>query len=113
MSKPHYIYGLFDPTTGEIRYIGRTWNVDKRYKTHCFTIDKSPKAQWIKSLAANGQRPEVAILQECSDTSDAKRAEYDWIMKVISAGGNLLNARYVGCESPYKGRSYHVFPYRQ
>lgn len=109
--RKEYIYGLFDPETGAIRYIGRSWNVDNRYKSHCFTRDRSPKAQWVKSLAAQGQRPDVAVLQECADANEAKTAEYDWIMKVIDAGGDLLNARYVGCENPYKGRSYRVFPY--
>ena len=52
-----HIYSLSDPNTGEIRYVGKTYNqLRKRLYSHlneCKTGNKSHKINWIKSLLSN------------------------------------------------------------
>ena len=65
------IYGLFDPRTGELRYIGKSVNSSKRAYSHTKSSDlkrhgRTPKTAWIKSLLRLGLRPQVQILKECA-----------------------------------------------
>ncbi len=65
-SKLAYIYGLFDPRTDELRYIGVTRRrLTERYRAHvCESIDRphSRKQWWIFTLATLGLRPTVRVL---------------------------------------------------
>lgn len=50
INKTHYIYGLFDPLTGEVRYIGRTVNLKKRLMEHMGKHTNDIKSAWINAL---------------------------------------------------------------
>jgi len=68
MNKKYQIYGLFDPFTGELRYIGQTmaplWS---RLNAHVYCA-KNKKANhnynWIKSILNKNSRPDIGLIQE-------------------------------------------------
>lgn len=62
------IYGLFDPDTGVLRYVGKADDVGKRFKTHLRDARRrsTPVYSWIRKLVSNGQLPKIETLAECS-----------------------------------------------
>ena len=60
-----YIYTLSDPNNGEIKYVGKTNNVKRRYRDHIreSKIGKTYKCNWIKNLS---DKPVIEIIDECS-----------------------------------------------
>ncbi len=56
-----FIYALIDPNSNMVRYIGKTDNLERRFKTHtCIpTLNrmKTKRADWIKSLIKKEQVP--------------------------------------------------------
>ena len=88
-----YIYGLVDPDTEEVRYVGQTENPKKRYRQHCGpeTRLKTKKAEWIRGLISRGLKPSMIILEEvvAGRVSDC---EAKWIRHYRSIGRELVNA---------------------
>lgn len=68
MSKQAYIYGLVDPRTNEIMYIGMSTNPTQRYRAHCAKPKggDTQKNRWIDELKLVGMKPRMQILEECS-----------------------------------------------
>lgn len=61
----HSVYALLDPDSGEVRYIGVTWNAKQRYATHTnwrSARKGSPLREWLRELDAAGKKPDIAIL---------------------------------------------------
>ena len=62
------IYGLFDPDTGELRYVGKAKDSGKRFKRH---IDERrlnrPVNLWVRSLIASGKVPALKVLEVVED----------------------------------------------
>lgn len=80
MSKT-YIYGLCDPNTEKIRYIGKSDNPKVRYANHlhCAVSDTNEhKKNWIRSLQKVGQVPSLVILEEI-EAADWEERERWWI----------------------------------
>jgi hypothetical protein len=90
---PTYIYGLKDPNTQEIRYIGKSDNPKKRYASH-LALSKADvnkhKKRWIASLKRTGQKPELVILERISDKQWQDR-ECWWIQHGRDSGWKLTN----------------------
>lgn len=59
-----YIYGLADPETDQIKYIGKAINPFERYKGHLRNISKknSPVYKWMNMLP---ERPKLIVLACC------------------------------------------------
>lgn len=99
-----YIYGLFDPRTLELRYIGRTKNIALRLKGHISEakhINKKDthKNNWIKQLLNEGLEPAIEILEECTiDTWE--QAERGWITDCKKHGVRLVNIARGGEKPP-------------
>src|ERR1700693_5641742 len=88
------IYGLIDPNTKLLRYIGGTVNKETRYfNHHCPSKLKghSHKNNWIKSLLRNGQKAEIIIIQEYNTAEELPAAEAYWYSFFISNGADLTN----------------------
>ena len=88
-----YIYGLIDPITNQLRYVGYTTkNVSSRQYEHWRSRkgNKSYKNDWINSLWNNfGVKPEVITIEEISDSEDDwAESECFWIDYF----------RYIGCK---------------
>jgi len=61
----YYIYELLDPRTGEIKYVGKTKNITKRFKQHLSPSSlkpNTPKNTWIKSLLKENLIPKIRTL---------------------------------------------------
>lgn len=66
-----WIYGLKDPQTGEIRYVGKALTPEIRRLSHIRNAkkwDKSHKGNWIKSLLKKGMAPSLVLLRETDDS---------------------------------------------
>jgi hypothetical protein len=91
MSYPVAIYGLFDPRTGELRYVGKAVDVDKRLKGHLREDRrKTPLYSWIDSLRECGLSPEMSVICTCS-VGDWQEVERDQIAEARLRGERLLN----------------------
>lgn len=94
--KKQFIYVLKDPTTDEIRYVGKTSNPKDRLSRHLQKSyldggDKNfHKSRWIKKLLSIGERPTMSVIQECDDTN-VNELEIYWIDKMKKDGHNLTN----------------------
>lgn len=71
--KRQSVYGLFDPATGEIRYVGRTVNLSKRVVAHRNAKDRI--GEWVRGLSAP---PVAVVLAEPSSFFDTTRPRAPW-----------------------------------
>jgi hypothetical protein len=70
-----YIYLLVDPISKEVRYIGLTKNLKKRFYAHITNTDKlSHKRNWIKSLKIMNLKPFLYIIKTF-DLKDFEKAD--------------------------------------
>lgn len=91
MTARHLIYGLVDPRTNELRYVGRSSLGFNRARTehssHC--------GNWIKNLKALDLNPLIVTLEEFELTHDVDDvlnvAERKWIAYHRSVGARLTN----------------------
>jgi len=89
------IYGLVDPRTGEVRYVGFTVKGIDRLKDHLYRArtgqEKTYKANWIRSLLADGHVPGWVEL-EIGSGPGWRDAEIRWVAYYRSLmGGRLTN----------------------
>ncbi len=77
-----FIYGLSDPISRDVRYIGKSIDPKKRFQAHLsigqLNRYRSIKNSWIKSLLAKGFSPDLVIL-DCVEGRDANEAEMEYI----------------------------------
>jgi hypothetical protein len=98
MSKVTYIYGLVDPRSNEIKYIGKSLDAKSRLVKHLYEasrIDRKtaaqPKNKWIRSLLENGLTPTLTILEKVLEDGDWVKAERKWILFGRTQQWNLVN----------------------
>lgn len=98
MTRLTYIYGLVDPFTQQIRYIGKTVStpIARLYSHICEARRCDPdrqhyhKNRWILGLLSRGVSPEIVILETV--VGDAwQEAEKTWIRKGGETGWDLTN----------------------
>ena len=87
-----YIYGLKDPRDSQIKYIGKTVDIDRRIKEHnqIHRNKKSKKNSWITHLIRNGMQPIMEVLEECEESRWIEREKY-WIRYYKELGFDLKN----------------------
>jgi hypothetical protein len=99
------IYGLFDPESDHLRYVGKTTNIAKRYESHLYESAKRSRKpysrRWIASLLARGLKPKMEVLDIVS-SAVANDAERCWIASMRLAGCKLTN-RTDGGDGQSKG----------
>lgn len=86
-----YIYGLCDPQTSALRYVGAAVNPKERFRLHLVKKERTHKSTWIQSLQRKGLKPELFIIEEVSNDI-WKREERFWIAYFKSIGADLTNA---------------------
>lgn len=94
MKKCHIIYGLFDPNTKDLRYIGYTSNKNKRLIDHHKNSNlkkNTHKNNWIKSLLFKNQKAEIFILEIYETAEELPQAKTELIEYYRSLGCNLTN----------------------
>ena len=78
-----YIYGLVDPETYVVRYVGKTINLYERYYNHLQELNDIKKKNyhsknWIRTLLKRGIIPKVIILEMCT-VENWQEKERFWI----------------------------------
>jgi hypothetical protein len=86
-----YIYVLVDPRTDDIRYVGKTTDINKRLTSHLCDKSKTHRVFWIKQLLALGLRPLVEVVEVLDDSADWQSREKIWIRLIKNLGYNLTN----------------------
>lgn len=94
----YYVYGLIDPTTSMVCYVGITGNTPhKRFIQHLSRLEReayTPKGQWLNSLIDNGYFPSVVTLQIVDNEQQAQIAERWWIAHGQMIGWPLRNTSH-------------------
>lgn len=87
------IYGLIDPRSNQIRYVGCTiQRVEDRLTQHIVTARKSDtgRSRWLNELDRLGLRPKIVILEQVEPKRGHEREKH-WTSKLIDEGANLTN----------------------
>jgi len=94
-----YIYALKEPDTNEIRYIGQTDNLKRRYNQHitkCYNINSKQYAThkncWLRKLLDNNLTPIMDVIEEVETLEISNQRERFWIEKLTNEGVNLTNS---------------------
>lgn len=92
-----YIYGLTDPRSGDIRYVGQTVSLDLRMRSHATCAERgdrpnSPRNRWLSDLVSAGLVPGFVVLEECL-LGEAHERERFWYDKLRGSGANLVNGK--------------------
>lgn len=93
--KQTFIYGLKDPITQKIRYVGKTNFPEKRaYEHHQEKRLKTNthKNNWIKNLIRKGLKAELIILESCDESNWSEREKY-WIKNIENLTNTLEGGR--------------------
>jgi hypothetical protein len=91
------VYGLADPDTGLVRYVGASRQIEAAYKNQCAKpwkwLKRGKLLDWFSVLHRAGKSPVLQILQECneSDFNRVKREQAE-ILKLV--GGADLNVHF-------------------
>lgn len=99
-----YIYGLFDPRTGMLRYVGKTRDLERRLINHLVPARlkaNSHKNAWLRGLLRDGYRPVIEALEETTP-ADWPSAERFWITYMRAIGCPLTNGNDggIGAHNP-------------
>lgn len=87
----NYIYGLCDPDSGDIRYIGKTIRPQERFTNHMNERSNCHRSHWLQKLKAQGKRPDMVILETVSGEWPWQEAERYWIARGRALGWPLVN----------------------
>lgn len=79
------VYGLIDPRTNEIRYIGESKDIETRYANHLSGYRRSAPitsvgrflVRWLRELNSGGLRPELKVLFDLPDSTKKDRLEME------------------------------------
>jgi len=107
-----FIYALKEPDTGEIRYIGKAKNPQKRLSAHLSRAvsDRrvSHKNSWVMSLLNRRLRPILEIIDEVSE-EDWGPIEAAYIQFYREEGFDLVNGTFGGDGIAMRGDKHPMF----
>jgi len=86
-----YIYGLIDPESGELRYIGKSIDPKSRLANHMREVSNCHRSHWIQSLKAKGMKPDIVIIESIRVMWPRQVEEKYWIKYFRDRGFNLVN----------------------
>lgn len=75
-----YIYGLIDPRTDEICYVGQSVNHKNRLKQHLIDKNDTSKTRWIAELQSINLAPNIVVLDKAQAKEEANYKENWWIV---------------------------------
>lgn len=98
------IYGLVDPETFELKYIGRSSSGLRRPRSHWenpLVATRHDKVhRWCLSLLEKGLHPEIDILEEIDSSEQLNDLERFWIASIRASGADLKNITDGGDDLP-------------
>lgn len=86
-----FIYVLKEPTTGEVRYVGKTTNIKTRLTKHCSEKSHNHRVHWIQHLKSAGQIPVIEVIDEVP-IEHWQQWEVAWIKYFREQGCDLVNS---------------------
>jgi hypothetical protein len=98
-SDNYNIYGLIDPISGELRYVGITaYSIKSRLAQHTSAGRLSPVRRWIRGLQEKGVAPVAVNLDSIRPVreSEAYSLEEFWTRYMKFIGADLLNINHNG-----------------
>lgn len=89
-----FIYALFCPIDGQLKYIGKSNQPKRRLKDHMLDVKDMPVAKllWVDEMKKRKLKPIMEILDEVS-MYEWQYWESWWIEYFKSLGINLINKR--------------------
>lgn len=105
--KKQGVYGLVDPRTKKVRYIGTSTDLSYRVYSHLHSINprsRTPKDNWVRELASIGECPKGVLLCEVPIPKTLRgrhSLEADWISRYHLVGEADLNSRLTPIGHPY------------
>ena len=110
-----FIYTLSDPSSMEVRYVGKTVDPKQRLRQHIHSSKKRYLSSWIKSLAINGKSPLMEVIDQSDDDWESLERFYISYFKFLGVrltnltdGGDGQHGRVVSQESRMKMRLSHL-----
>lgn len=89
------VYGLIDPRSGELRYVGKSTTGMVRPRKHgqpgTLKWNRGHSGAWLRSLARDGLAPEIIELERAATRSDLAAAEQFQIAYWRFVGADLTN----------------------
>ena len=86
------IYGLCDPRTGVLRYVGKTVQpLPRRLRAHLSQKTEDHRGRWIAVLRAEGLVPDIFCIEEVPEDACWREAERHAIAYYRSVGCVLTN----------------------
>ena len=98
-TKKYKIYFLKDPNTNEIRYVGLSSDVEKRYNEHIKDNKDCYKKRWINKLLSMDKLPILEVVKENLSLVEAFNFEKEYINYFKNLGVRLTNET-IGGEAP-------------
>lgn len=88
-----FIYGLADPRTDLVHYVGKSKTGFRRPRRHGVGLinDDNPKGEWVRSLKAEGVSFRIVLLEEAASVEDLDPLECFWIAQGRGLGWPLTN----------------------
>ncbi|WP_210166672.1 hypothetical protein [Bradyrhizobium japonicum] len=105
MGRVTIIYGLADPETGHIRYVGKAVHgLPKRLYQHLWQARTAKRKRhvlaWISSVVDKGVKPEIFEIERVPAGGDWEEAEAFWIAYFRFIGADLCNLTSGGEGAP-------------
>lgn len=93
------IYTLTDPRDNSVKYVGKSYRLNARYREHLKEEGKYRKITWINKLRSLGLQP---IMEELDRVSTAEEDFWEiyWIAQIKAWGFELLNHTKGGHNPP-------------
>jgi DNA-binding transcriptional regulator YiaG len=88
----HYIYGLYDPRSGALRYVGKTDRPEQRLANQMNERGDTHRCHWLQELRSLGLRPTQQILTAVPRGDDWQMAERWRIAVALHMRDPLTNA---------------------
>ena len=85
-----FIYFLIDPRDNAVKYVGKTFRLNRRFRDHLNEKCNTKKTAWIKNLKKSGLLPEILKI-EVTNEIECDFWERYWISQLKSWGFVLTN----------------------
>lgn len=95
------VYTLSDPRTDQVRYVGISNDVERRYVQHINENINASKRDWIQELKSNQLMPSLTVIETELTLEEAKEHERGWIRHYLEHGSSLVNIS--GVTKPWVG----------